>query len=92
MLAISVDSIAENARVAAEDELGFTILSDATHEVVASYDLLHHDGHPRGGDIAVPAQLLVTSDGRIVWRHIARRIQDRAYPEDVLAAIERLGL
>lgn len=55
-----------------------------------SYGLLHEAGGPDGEDIAVPAQILVARDGTIVWRHVARRVQDRAPLADTLAAIEEL--
>jgi hypothetical protein len=38
----------------------------------------------------VPAQLLVGRDGRIAWRHVARRITDRPRPETALQALARL--
>jgi hypothetical protein len=58
--------------------------------VLAEYGIEHPDGGPGGETIAVPAELLVVQDGRVLWSHVARRIQDRASPEQLLQAIERL--
>ncbi|MCH8242053.1 MAG: redoxin domain-containing protein, partial [Planctomycetes bacterium] len=41
LLAISVDSVAENKRVAMRNQLDFPILSDARRDVVWEYGLLH---------------------------------------------------
>lgn len=73
-----------------EEQLSVLVLSDSGASVVRDYGLLHEGAGPDGEDIAIPAQILVAQDGRIVWRHVARKIQDRAYPEETLAAIEEL--
>jgi peroxiredoxin len=66
------------------------VLSDTTRDVIRRYGLLHPGGGPGGTDIAVPAQFLVRPDGSIAWRHVSRRIQDRAAPAETLAAIAAL--
>jgi peroxiredoxin len=78
-----------HALVAAED-LPFRVLSDTTGDVIRRYGLLHPGGGPGGTDIAVPAQFLLRPDGSIAWRHVSRRIQDRADPAETLAAIAAL--
>lgn len=88
MLAISVDPPAESARVVFEDGLPFAILSDADRSVTTRYGVL--DQASRSDGIAVPTQLLVRTDGTIAWRHVATKIQDRAYPSETLAAIAGL--
>jgi len=55
--------------------------------VIRRYGLLHQNGSPFGGDIAVPAQVLVDRDGTILWRRKAHRITDRPTPDQVLDAI-----
>jgi peroxiredoxin len=89
VLAISVDPPEESSRVVYEDSLPFAILSDADRQVTARYGLLHAGGGPTG-DVPVPTQLLVRSDGAIAWRHVASSITDRAYPSETLAAVEAL--
>lgn len=92
VLAISVDSPADNARVVKEDGLAFPILSDPNRAAVRAYGLAHPGGHVRGEDIAIPTQVLVGTDGRVLWWRSARRVTDRPLPSEVLAAIaERLS-
>ena len=90
VLAISVDAPELSRRVVEDDELAFPILSDATRETIRAYGLVHAGGGLDEEDIALPAQLLVAEDGRIVWSHVARRIQGRVSPARTLEAIERL--
>lgn len=79
----------EDAReLVAEQALPFRILSARDIPVLADYRLVHPGGGPGGEDIAIPAQLLVGQDGRVLWRHVAGRITDRASPGDTLAAID----
>lgn len=89
VLAVSVDTPAESARVVKRNELPFPILSDAEHRVIRDYGLVHRGGGPGGGDIAIPAHVLVDHDGTILWRRISHRIQDRPSPDEVLAAVKR---
>lgn len=90
LLAISNDEL-EEARALVDDlALPFRVLSAAGIPVLADYGLEHVGGGPEGETIAVPAELLVASDGRVVWKHVARRITDRAAPEQALQALEGL--
>ncbi len=90
VLALSVDAPADSRRVVADLELPFRILSDAGGTVVRAYGLAHEDGGPEGETIAVPAQLLLSSDGRIAWKHVAARITDRVDPARTLEALAAL--
>jgi peroxiredoxin len=85
-----VDTPDESRELAAAEGLAFRILSDEKRDVIRRYGLLHPGGGPGGTDIAVPAQFLVRPDGSIAWRHVSRRIQDRADPAETLAAIAAL--
>jgi len=87
LLAISVDDVADNARVVKEDGLAFPVLSDATREVIKAYGILHRGHGPDGTDIAIPTHVLLDEDGRILWRRSAPRIQDRLAPDAVLAMV-----
>ena len=89
MLAISVDPPEVSLRAVYEAALPFAILSDPDHAVIDRYGLLHPHAGPEG-DVAIPTQFLVRSDGTIAWRHVATSITDRAYPSETLAAIEAL--
>ncbi len=89
-LAISVDPPEKSRVVVEESGLSFPILSDEGRSVIERYGLVHEGGGLNGETIAVPAQILVATDGTIRWRHVARRITARADPRDTLAAIARL--
>jgi peroxiredoxin len=41
-----------------------------------------------GGDIAMPAALVVDASGRIAYAFRARRVDDRAHPRDILASLK----
>ena len=89
--AISVDSPEDNARVMKEDALRFSILSDSSHDTIRAYGLVHPKAHG-SEDTAIPAQVLVAPDGRILWWRAAHRVQDRPRAEDVMAEVgRRLG-
>jgi len=85
-----VDSPALNAGVVDRFGLDFSILSDADRVAIAEYGVVHKGGGPDGGDIAIPAQFLIDEGGRIVWRRVAGRIQDRPNPSDVVSTVTRL--
>jgi peroxiredoxin len=85
-----VDEVADSKRLCEEEELPFRVLSARGIPVLADYGLEHPGAGPGGETIAVPAQLLVARDGRIVWQHVARRIPDRAAPAETLEAVRQL--
>jgi peroxiredoxin len=90
LFGVSVDPTEKNAEVVAEEELLFTILSDAERTVIRAFGLVHEHGGPDDSTIAVPAQVLLRKGGSIAWHHVARSIPDRAAPEETLDAIARL--
>lgn len=89
MLAISVDPPAKSREVVQRFHLEFPILSDAKREVIRAYGLVHAQGALDESDIAIPAHILIGRDGRILWRHIARRVQDRPDPAEDIEQIRR---
>jgi peroxiredoxin len=82
-----VDEVEDSKRLCEEEELPFRILSARGIPVLADYGLEHEGAGPGGETIAVPAQVLVAQDGRVVWEHVARRIPDRAAPSETLEAL-----
>ncbi len=90
VLAISMDEVEDSRRLVEAQGLPFRILSARGIPVLADYGLEHEGAGLEGETIAVPAQLLVAQDGRIAWKHVARRITDRVAPEDTLAALREL--
>jgi len=91
LIALSVDQPEQSRGVVEGRGLSFPILADVDRTVTAAYGLLHKGGGPGGSDIAIPAHLLIDRDGGIVWRHVARRIQDRPDPQQDLDAVRRLS-
>lgn len=90
LLAISVDTVAQNRRVATKNQIDFPILSDAGREVVWEYGLLHQGAGPGGSDIALPAMVLIDCNGRVVWRYVSKRVQERPSAEALLKVVETL--
>ena len=89
LVAVSTDTPEEAERLKKELDLPFDVRSDAGAKAAKAFGLLHAGGGPGGKDVALPAQVLLDGDLRILWRHVAHRIQDRPAPRDVLLAIER---
>jgi len=70
----------------------FTFLADPKAEVIRRYDLLHEAAGERGADIARPAEFLIDSTGTVRWLDLTESFLVRARPEDVLKAVDELGL
>ncbi len=92
LLAISVDPPEVSRAHARKQGYTFTFLSDPKAEVIRRYDLLHTGGGPEHTDISRPAEFLVDSTGTIRWVNLTESILVRARPEEVLKAIDELGL
>lgn len=87
VIAVSVDTPEESARLAAGLGLGFPILSDVERRAIHDWGLVHEGGRPGGGAIARPAIYIVEPDGRISWRSLTENYRVRVRPEQVLAAL-----
>ncbi len=90
VIAVSVDSVEEARALVASEGLRFPVLSDLDRSLIRALGLVHPGGAPDGGDIAVPAMLLLEKGGLVRWRHRAGLIQERPDPAEVLAEIRRL--
>lgn len=69
--------------------LPFPILADEQGVVLDRLGLVHEGGGPDGGDIALPAQVLIDSDGQLLWIYVAERIQNRLSPDQALDEARR---
>lgn len=87
LVAISVDSPQRSRDVVERDGLPFSILADEHLDVIEPLGLVHRGGGPGGSDIAIPAQVLVDADGRVLWKYVSDRIQNRLVPRDVLEQV-----
>jgi len=89
IIAVSVDTIEESARLAAGLGLDFPLLSDVERQAIFDWGLVHEGGKPGGGAIARPAIFIVEPDGRISWRSLTENWRVRERPEQVLDALAR---
>lgn len=89
LIGVSVDPPEKSREVADRLKLPFPLLSDSQHELIAALGLVHKGGGPDGGDIALPAQVLVDPSGRILWEYVAGRIQSRLSEGQVLEHVRK---
>jgi peroxiredoxin len=91
VVAVSVDTSEESARLAEGLGLEFPILSDVQEEAIHTWGLVHENGKPGGGAISRPAIFLVEPDGTISWRRLTDDYRVRLRPEDVLEVLQAAG-
>jgi len=84
VVAVSVDTNEESARLAEGLGLEFPIMSDVQEEAIRTWGLVHENGKPGGGAISRPAIFLVEPDGTISWRRLTDDYRVRLRPDDVL--------
>lgn len=89
ILAIVVDSVAQNDAVVRDVGLDYRILSDPNLTAIDAYGLRHEQeaGQP---PIAHPASFLIDAGGMVRWRDLTDNYRLRPRPETILAAIDRL--
>jgi peroxiredoxin len=90
LFAVSVDTPELSQGVVQKRDLPFSILSDEGRTLIRAWHLAHVGGAPDGGDVAIPAQILIAKGGRVVWKHVSQRVDDRVDPADVLARVRAL--
>jgi len=91
VLTVSVDPPQVSKDHAAKRGYTFPILSDEKMEVLSRYDLVHKGGH-RGVDISRPAEFLLDSDGKVVWRNLTDNYKVRLTSEDLRKGLDALGI
>ncbi len=89
MLAISVDPPEALRAMVDQERLPFPVLADPSREVTRAFGLLHSGAGPGGSDIALPANLLIGADGRLLWKYVSPRVQDRMDPATLLEVVAR---
>jgi len=90
LLAVAVDPPDKARGVVERNHLEFPLLCDTDREVIRAYGLVHAGMGPEGGDIAIPAHVLIDRNGQIVSTYVSSRIQTRLSPRDTLASLRRL--
>jgi len=89
IIAIAADELKDTKRVHEKNKLPFDVLCDVRLTAIAAYGLKHHEPF-HDMDVSLPANILIDRNGRIVWMHVARRVQDRMDPNDVLRRVNDL--
>ena len=92
ILAISVDPPETNREHRRTQGYTFPFLSDTQAEVIRAWDLIHEDSGPGGTDLSRPAEFLVDATGTVRWVNLTESYAVRAWPDEVLRAIDDLGL
>jgi len=87
ILAISVDPVEENAKVAANLGLSYRVLSDPELQAIEAFGLRHAAAGIDGHDIARPATFVIDERGIVRWRNLTSDYRIRPRPDDVLAQI-----
>jgi peroxiredoxin len=87
MIAVSVDTIEESARLASGLGLDYPLLSDVERKAISAWGVVHEGGKPGGAAIARPATFLVEPNGTISWRSLTDNYRVRVRPEHVLEAL-----
>jgi len=88
VIAVSVDSVEDSARLSEGMGLEFPLLSDPEAEVITAWGVTHSGGKPGGGVIARPATFLVEPDGTISWRYLTDNYRIRLRSKQLLAALK----
>jgi peroxiredoxin Q/BCP len=86
VLAICVDPVEENAKVAQKLNLDFPILSDPEFKAIGAYHVLHEDAGTSSGfeDIARPAVFILDRDGVVRWSRLTDNWRVRVRSKTIL--------
>ena len=90
MIAISVDPVETNRRLAGSAGLGFRLLSDPDLEAIDAYGVRHDAGGMGGVTIARPAVFVLDRQGRIAWKDLTENWRVRVRPDRVLEQLAAL--
>ena len=90
VLAISMDTPANNRKASKKLQLGFPILADPDGIVVDQFGVRHPNGMP-GRDIARPGVFVLDEQHRVVWRSLTDNWRVRVRPEDIIDALGALS-
>lgn len=92
VIAISPDSIEQNAGVARDLGISFPILSDIDLKTTDAFRL-RHDTKAMSDNEAIPrpATYIYGADGTVEWRSLTDNWRVRPQPDDLLAALAATG-
>ena len=90
VVAVSPDTVEQNAQVVEGLGLDFPVLSDSELAATDAFGLRHPDASVYGGDVPRPATY-VLRDGVVRWRDLTDNWRIRPRPDDLLAALDRIA-
>ncbi len=90
VLAISVDLVDRNRKVAEKLKLEFPILSDPDLVAIDAYHLRHEGGSIDFTDVARPAVFILDRQGVVQWRDVTDNWRVRVRPETVLEQLSAI--
>ena len=90
LVAVSHDTVGELSQFKAKHGWDMTLVADDDLEIIRRYNLQNHNFTPKGGpfrDMAIPANILIDADGKVLWMSQATDFRVRSHPAKVLADI-----
>ena len=90
LFAVSVDPPEISKALKERLESNFTFLCDTEGTLLDALGIRHRDGQP-GRDLAFPTAILVDSKGIVRWTYESETYRQRARPEAIFRAIEKLS-
>ncbi len=91
LVAVSVESVADNNKLAVDLNLNFPLLSDSDLTLIRELGMVHEGQGPGGTDIARPGTFLIDRRQRLVWMNTTSLLRHRPDPEEILAEVNKLG-
>ena len=93
LVAVSHDSVEDLGKFKRDRGWDMTLVADPELEVIRRYNLQNHNFTPKGGpfrDMAIPATVLVDTDGKVLWMSQASDFRVRLHPDEVLASVRKI--
>jgi len=90
LVAVSHDTVGELGQFKSKHGWDMTLVADDDLEIIRRYNLQNHNFTPKGGpfrDMAIPANILIGTDGKVLWMSQATDFRVRSHPAKVLADI-----
>lgn len=90
LVAVSHDTVEDLRRFKRGRDWDMTFVADPELEIIQRYNLQNHNFTPKGGpfrDMAIPATVLIDTDGKVLWMSQATDFRVRLHPEKVLAEV-----
>ena len=88
VVAICVDSVAQNKEVVDGNGFEFDILSDSEYSTIKEYGLLHEEGH--GHDIGRPAIFILDRTQQIGWKFVPDNFRGRTDPQAIIDELKKI--